>query len=119
MRLAKEVRQRETQIEGRIAEVDHFVIEQHQAAFMNEYVLRTVVAVHQGDAAGQRVAYEGVQKGRGGRRLLRGIAVIGFQAQRFEERAVAEYFREIRAPVCFAVNGREQRGELPEMIGAD
>ena len=94
MGLAQEVGQRKTQVEGRVAKVDHFVIEQHQAAFMNEHILRTVIAMHQRDAAGQRLAYEGIQKSRGGRRLLRGIPVIRLQAQRFEERAVAERFHQ-------------------------
>ena len=51
--LAEEVCQGEAQVEGRIAEVDHFVIEQHQAAFVYQDVFGAVIAVHQGDAAVQ------------------------------------------------------------------
>src|SRR5580693_3860084 len=99
--------------------MDHFMIEQHQTAFVNEYVLGTIVAVDEGDAEVQRFAYEGTQKRRGGGGLLRGVAVIGFQTQRFEERPIAEYLREVSAPICSAMNGREQGSELADMIGAN
>ena len=99
--------------------MDDFVIEQNQAAMVNQDVLGAVIAVHQGDAEGQRFADQGVHKIRRSRGLLGGISTTRFQAQRFEEGAIAEYFRQIRAAMGIAVNGRKQSGELADMAGRD
>ena len=45
--LAQQVREREPQIERRVAEMDYFVVKKHQTILMNQNVLRAEVAMHQ------------------------------------------------------------------------
>ena len=51
VRLAEQVRHRKAEIEGRIAQMDHLVVEQNQAVLMNENIFGAVVAMYQRDPA--------------------------------------------------------------------
>ena len=77
MSLAEQVRQREAEVESRLAHVGHLVIEQHQLAVMNEHILRAVVAVNKRILAGAGGGDQrGVEGGSFGN-LRAGVVVIG------------------------------------------
>ena len=46
IRLSDKMRHRETDIEGRIAEMDYFVVEQYQPADVYQHVFRTVITMN-------------------------------------------------------------------------
>ena len=75
--------------------------------------------MHQGDAAGQSVADQTMQKRRGrpapGARNSRSRA----PAVAIQRKPIAENLRQIGAPVRLAVDRGEQRRELPNIIGPD
>jgi len=90
VRFAQEVGEREAEIEGRVAEVDDFVIEQDEALAMDKDVLGAVIAMYKGEAGSKRVLDEHVQEMGSFGDLLDGVPIIGFYAQGDEERVVVE-----------------------------
>ena len=55
IRLPDKVRQRESDIEGRIAEMDHFVVEQYQPVVVDQHVFRAVITMNNAQTTGKRV----------------------------------------------------------------
>src|SRR5262249_35045459 len=88
--LAQKMRHGEADVEGGIAPVDNFVIEQDQLITVNENILRAVVAVDDRQATSARLSDELFEKRPSFRSLFRGVGVIRFDAERFEETAVVE-----------------------------
>ena len=115
--LAQEVRQGEAQVEGRVAEVDHLMIEQHQPPLIHQHVLRTVVAMHKRVAPGTGpVDQTGIKGGDIGN-LRGGVGVIRLEPQRFKERAIGEGRLDLGAARGGgAVNRPEQTAELLDVI---
>src|SRR3712207_8946594 len=87
---AQEVGEGEAQVEGRFAEVDDLVVQEHKPSFADEDVLGAVVAVNQGVAAGAGLLYERAGEIGGSRNLFGGGNVVWAQPQRLEERAGPE-----------------------------
>src|ERR671916_1001969 len=114
---AQEVCEGEAQVEGRVAEVDNLVVEQHEGAFADEDVLRAVVAVDQGVAPGASLLYERAKEIGGLRNLPGGVIVIRLQPQRLEERAVPEGgFGLLSALVTPAVDRPQEPPELLDVV---
>ncbi len=84
MGLAEQVGEAEAQVEGRVAEVDHLMIQQHQSLMMNENVLGAVIAMHQGQAAGAGFFNQGMEEIGRRRNLAGGVAVVRLQPQRLQ-----------------------------------
>jgi hypothetical protein len=93
MRLAEQVSHREPDVEGRVPEMCDFVIEQHESVGMDQYVLRTEVSMNQAVAVRPRLINHLREKSLRRRHLLRGVKVVGLDAQRLEICAVVEGVR--------------------------
>src|SRR5207247_5854359 len=85
MGFAQQVGQRESQVEGRLSEMNDLVIEQHQPAGMDEDVLGTVVAVNQAISMLPGFLDQTVQKERSVADLACGVGVIRFEPERLEK----------------------------------
>lgn len=60
--LAQQMGERKSEVERRVAEVNYFMIEEHQLVPVDEDVLRAVIAVHERQAAPPRVFDEVFEK---------------------------------------------------------
>src|SRR5262249_16251092 len=90
VRLAQQVRQLVSQVQRRVAPVDHLVVEQDQPPGVDQHIFRAVVAVDEREAAGAgRLDQAGVEGG-GLVYLRRRVAVVWLDPQRLEERAVGK-----------------------------
>ena len=87
---ADEVREREADVERRIAPVDHLMVEQDEPPVVHEHVLRAEIAVDQRQPAGARVAYELVQKIGRLRHARGGVGVIRLDSEGLEKRSVGK-----------------------------
>jgi len=120
VRLAQEVGQPEAEIEPRIAPVDHLVVKQNQPPFVDQDVLRAVVAVDQGDGDRSRLCQQSLDEGRRRRHPARGVSVVRLQPQRLEEGAVGEDRLDLRPPLGRpAVDRPQQPGELVDVPGVE
>src|SRR6185312_16529250 len=113
MSLAQQVRQGKADVEGRVSEMDHFMIEQNKLPLVDENVLRAVIAMNDGQPGFKCLCNQIVEEGPGLGNLRGGISVVRFNAQALEKRPVLKNVGN-RWPVLQrrAMNGAKQIGEL-------
>jgi hypothetical protein len=116
VRFTQEMREGEAEIEGGVAPVDDFVIEEDEAALVDEDVFRAVIAVDEGVTRGAGFGDEGVEEGGGIGRVRGAVGVVGLEAEGFEKGAVFKEGGELgRALVGAAMDAGEEAGELLEV----
>src|ERR1700722_1580698 len=109
MRFTQEMGQRETDIEGGISEMNHFVIEQNQFSVIDQRVLRAEIAVHKTIFVKQGFLCERVEKRAGIGYFVSSVKVIRFQAQALKVAGVCKRPGKFIFPIGgLAVNGAEQ-----------
>src|SRR5947207_2016431 len=93
IRLSEQMRQCKPDVECRVAEMNHLMVQQHQLLLVNEDVLRTVVAVDERQTRGKRIGDEPVKESASHRMLRRGVAIVRLQAEALEETSIVEFSR--------------------------
>src|SRR5258706_1972604 len=116
MGFAQQMSEGKADVEGRIAEMNHLVVEQDQFALVDENIFGAVVAVDQAEAAGVSGLDDLVKRAGRLRELLGGVAVVGLDAQRFEEGAVFKKRVQVRPRGRFEMDRADEAAELIEMV---
>src|SRR6266481_6691047 len=88
---AQEMRETETDIECRLAEMGNFVVKQDQFILINQNVLRTEIPVNECFLPAERVGNQRAEKRLSGRHYDRTVFVVRFQAQCAEKRSIQEF----------------------------
>src|SRR5262245_33216343 len=116
MGFAQQVGEREAEVEGRIAKVNDFVIEQDEALVVDQNVLRAVIAVHERQAQGKGIFDEMVEEEGCFGDLLGCVAIVWLDTEGDEEGAVIEHRCKLFAlKIAVSVNCAEQVPELLDM----
>ncbi|CAA9363509.1 MAG: hypothetical protein AVDCRST_MAG93-7798 [uncultured Chloroflexia bacterium] len=80
MRLAEQMREREAEVEGRIAPVDDLMVEQHQAILIHQDILGAVITMDEGQLRCQRPIDQLLDERCGFWHLGGGVAIVGLDA---------------------------------------
>src|SRR5207248_6288321 len=119
VRLAEQMGQGKADVESRIAEVEHFMVKQDQFALVHEDVFGAVVAVDETEAAGQCLCDQLPEEIARGGNLLRGVAIVGLDAERLEEGSILKQRVQVRPACGMQVDRANEAAELIEMVLED